>query len=247
MWDDPRQLNALSLVLASAAFVALAWAGVAWLVRQTWFDFREVAVVTPLAHASAPHLEAAIRGDLKGTFFTLDLRQAQDALRNVPWVRSVALRRQWPRRLTVEIEEQVPFARWNDSALVNTHGEVFLADWNGDLPRFDGPEGRSDVMTQRYQSWSATLATLGLTIRALRLSARGGWEIDAEGPHGPLTVEVGRDEADARLARFVAAYARTVEAVERAGTRVDQVDLRYRNGFAARAPDLHETTARKPS
>ena len=34
----------------------------------------------------------------------------------------------WPDRLEVDVEEHVALARWNDAALVNTHGEVFAAD-----------------------------------------------------------------------------------------------------------------------
>jgi hypothetical protein len=34
MWDNPRQLNAVALVLAFAAATMLAWGAVAWAVRQ---------------------------------------------------------------------------------------------------------------------------------------------------------------------------------------------------------------------
>src|SRR5947209_5878541 len=125
MWDDPRRLDAVSLGLAGLALLLLLWSGMAWMVRQSWFEFREVIVVTPLTRASGAHLEAVIREDLKGTFFTLNLNQAQSALRAVPWVRAVALRRQWPGRLAIEVEEHMPLARWNDAALVNSRGEVF--------------------------------------------------------------------------------------------------------------------------
>ncbi|MFI4925880.1 MAG: hypothetical protein ACHQJ7_12155, partial [Vicinamibacteria bacterium] len=61
----------------------------------------------------------------------------------------------------------------------------------------------------------------------------------------PLAIELGRDEPDARLARFVAAYGRTVGALARSGTRIGEVDLRYRNGFAARVPGFREKPARR--
>ena len=64
-------------------------------------------------------------------------------------MRNVSLRRQWPRRLEVTVEEHVPLARWNDAALVNTDGEMFVADWNGELPLFAGPEGRAAEVTLR--------------------------------------------------------------------------------------------------
>jgi len=249
MWDDARALNATAATLAAMAFVALSYAALAWLVRQPAFAFREVVVVTPLARANAAYLEAAVRTELRGTFFTLDLAQARQALAGVPWIRAAGLRRQWPGRLEIEIEEHAPLARWNDAGLVNTRGEVFVADWNGELPQFVGPVGASAVMTAAFRAWAARLAPLALKLRGLTLTARGGWEIRAQAQAGPLDIELGRDDPDGRLARLIAAYSRTVGALARAGRPVERVDLRYRNGFAAHlagasgapAPDSRNT------
>jgi cell division protein FtsQ len=61
-----------------------------------------------------------------------------------------------------------------------------------------------------------------------------------------LTLELGRDEPDARLARFIDVHRQTLGALSRAGTRIDVVDLRYRNGFAVRVPGFREKNL-KPS
>jgi len=155
-------------------------------------------------------------------------------------VRRVALRRQWPHRLEIDVEEHAPLARWNESAMVNTEGEVFVADYDDELPQFVGPSGRAAEVATRYREWGAVLATLGLAIHELDLSARGGWRLTADGDAGPLQVEIGRDEPAARLARFVGAYARTIGVLEKGGTRIERVDLRYRNGFAAQVPGFKE-------
>ena len=84
-------------------------------------------------------------------------------------------------------------------------------------------------------------------MQGLRLSARGGWQLLAQDDHGALTLDVGRDDVTGRLARFVAVYARTVGVLARTGKPVDRVDLRYRNGFAARMPGFHEKPPRKVS
>jgi len=245
MWNDTRQLNALSLALAAAAAALAIWGALSWAVRQPAFAFREVVVTTPLAHASGPHLESVVREELAGTLFTLDLERAKRALVEVPWIRSVGLRRQWPGRLEIEIEEHTPLARWNDGGLVNTRGEVFIADWNGDLPQFAGPDGDSALMTARYREWEAMLSPLALSVRTLTLSARGGWAIGATGPEETLTIELGRDDPAGRLARFVAAHDRTIARLARSGQPATTVDLRYRNGFAVRVPSFREKPARK--
>jgi cell division protein FtsQ len=247
MWDDARQLNAIAVTLMLIAIAFLAWATVGWITRLSAFEYREVVVTTPLARTSGAHLEAVIRGELHGTFFTMDLDAARAALTRVPWVRSVALRRQWPRRLEIEVDEHQPLARWNDSALVSTRGEVFTANFAGELPEFSGPDDQSKLMADRYREWGALLAPLALRLRGLRLSARGGWQLQAQDGNGALTLDVGRDDMTGRLARFVAVYARTVGVLARTGKPVDHVDLRYRNGFAARMPGFHEKTSRKVS
>src|SRR5437762_10991829 len=143
MWDDARRMNATAGALVVLALALLLWGALAWLVRQPAFAFNEVRIRGPLARVNAGHLTAVVRNELTGTFFTMNLEKGRAALGSVPWVRKVALRRQWPQRLEITIEEHVPLARWNEAGLVDVDGEVFVADYDGELPQFSGPEGRS--------------------------------------------------------------------------------------------------------
>jgi cell division protein FtsQ len=246
MWDDAKQMNAISAVLALFAVLALLWGGLAWALRQPVFAFREVVIQAAPERASVAHLEAAIREELTGTFFTMNLDRARGAFARVPWVRTVALRRQWPQRLEVTIEEHVPLARWNEGELVNTEGEVFVADYNDVLPQFEGPQGTSTQVATRYREWKDALSQLSLTLEGIRLSPRGGWRLAARGGTGPLAIELGREDPTARLQHFATAYGRTIDTLARAGTRIEHVDLRYRNGFAARVPGFKERPPKKP-
>ena len=245
MWDDAKQLDAAAIVLTLAALLALAWGAVSWVVRQPAFAFREVVVQGTLERASGAHLEVVIRDELAGTFFTMNLGKSRAAIEAVPWVREVALRRQWPRRLEVTIAEHVPLARWNDSGLVDVEGEVFVADYDGELPRFEGPDGRGAEVAARFREWGEALAPLSLSLEGIRLSPRGGWHLVAKGAGGALAIELGREEPATRLARFVAVYERTIGALARVGTPIEQVDLRYRNGFAARVPGFRERAPKR--
>ncbi len=241
MWDSTRELSILAWALMLSAAALLAWGGIAWAVRQPVFALRHVIVDGSLVRTNPAHLETVIREELKGTFFTLNLAEARASLQRLPWVKSVALRRQWPDRLEVTVTEHVPLARWNDAALVDTEGEEFSADFDGELPQFTGPDGAAGDVAEHFREFSADLAPCALAIAELRLSPRGGWRIRTAGSP-PLAIELGRNEAGERLSRFAAYQARTVGALARAGTLVDYVDLRYRNGFAVHAPE-----AGKPS
>jgi cell division protein FtsQ len=244
MWDDPRQLDVAAVFLALVAMALFAWGAVAWTVRQPAFALHRVVVEGSLARASPAHIETVIREELKGTFFTLSLADARASLRRVPWVKSVALRRQWPDRLVVTIVEHEPLARWNDAGLVDTEGEIFNAVFDGELPQFVGPDGSSAEIALRYREFGAALESRSLAIEQVRLSPRGGWQLRTMGG-AHLAIELGRSVPGERLSRFILYYPRTVGALNRGGTRVEYVDLRYRNGFAVRVPGFTEKPPRK--
>ena len=245
MWDDAKQLNAIAAGLALIAAILLLWAALAWTVRQPVFAFHEVVVRGSMERVNAAHLEAVVRSEFTGTLFTMNLDAARASLARLPWVRNVALRRQWPQRLELTIEEHAPLARWNDDGLVNVQGEVFIADYNGDLPRFDGPDGRAALVATRYREWGEALKPLSLTVDGIRLSPRGGWHVDAIGINGTIAIELPRDEPTMRLTHFVSVYERTIGALARAQRNIEHVDLRYRNGFAARVPGFRERPPKK--
>lgn len=232
MWDKPELMNAAANLLFGTAALLAFYAALALVIQLPVFPLREVRVSGELAHVTRDEVEELVRRELRGNFFTLDLGAARGAFERLSWVRKVNVRRRWPDRLEVVLEEHVPLARWSDRALVNTRGEVFEATYGGKLPRFVGPAGAAKEMAIQYEYFRTSLAAIGLTPVAVQISQRRAWRIQlATG----LTLELGREQVEARLTRFVAAYGRTLARLER---RIDYVDLRYANGFAVRIPDL---------
>jgi cell division protein FtsQ len=104
-------------------------AGAVWLVRVPSLPVKHVVFTEPLPHTKRGEVEQVLPAALKGNFFSLNLDAVRGALEKLPWVRKVAVRRQWPDRLEISIEEHKPVARWGDGRgeLVNSYGEVFAA------------------------------------------------------------------------------------------------------------------------
>ena len=233
MWDKPDTLNAIARVLCAAALLLAAYGSLHYVVRLPVFPLREVRVDGDLAHVSHQQLEMLARRELKGNFFTLDLGEARAAFAKLPWVRKVEVRRQWPDRLEVALEEHVPLARWGDTALVNTHGDVFTAAYDGvPIPNFIGPPESAKEIAIQYGYFLRRLATIGQVPVEVQVSPRRAWQIRlASG----LTLRLGRERIEARLDRYIALHARTLGRLQR---KLDYVDLRYPSGFAVRIPEL---------
>jgi cell division protein FtsQ len=126
MWDNPRLLNASANLLIGVALALLAMAGAQLLLRSSWFELREVTVLGAPTHTGGEQIRRATQAALSGAnFLAVDIDAVRGALEQLPWVRRVELRRVWPDRLEISLEEHVAFAHWGDAGLVNTHGEFF--------------------------------------------------------------------------------------------------------------------------
>jgi len=160
----------------------------------------------------------------------LDLIKTRDAFEKLPWARKVNIRRRWPDTLEVVIEEHKAYARWSDSALVNTHGELFHAASNQDLPLFDGPQDGVYEVAKFYDVFNKEMQVANLQIAKLTLTPRRAWQITTE---NNIVIELGRVDMQARLAKFANVYASTLHGLTK---QMTYADLRYPNGFAVRKP-----------
>jgi len=220
-------------ILAGLAILGACVGALYWMLLPQHFPLTRIDLKGNLERTGKAQLEAALP-PISGNFFAADLAEVRASVERLPWVRHVAVRRVWPGRLEISIEEHVALARWGTgdemSALVNTHGERFAAKTDQALPLFIGPAGTQAEVARRYARFNEIVAPLGTRIERVALSARHAWQLRlANGLH----LALGRDAdlAENRLRRFVEVYP-TVN------NKNEYVDLRYPNGFAVRVPDL---------
>ncbi len=234
MWDNPRILNMTAGALVGIAGLIFAIVGVALLLRSPLFPVTELEVKNALAKTTREDIEGAMRGRIGGNFFAMDPAGVRAALEQLPWVRRVSVRRVWPDRLEVTLEEHVALARWGEDALVNTYGERFSGRTEARLPVFLGPAGSEGDVARRYARFAALIAPLGTELERVVLTPRYAWQLRlASGLH--LMLGRDADAGESRLKRFVDAYPATLGRIAR---RHEYVDLRYPNGFALRVPEL---------
>ncbi|TAN72371.1 MAG: FtsQ-type POTRA domain-containing protein [Gallionella sp.] len=257
MWDNAPLLRTIASALTTFSVLAM-------LFGATWYavhlpgllPLHSVRLSAAPQRINAPDVLRVVRHEVQGNFFTVDIGRLRASLEKLPWVRSVTIRREFPDRLAVEFEEHRAVARWNNSALVNQQGEVFVAESEQNLPGFIGQEGTSLEVMQHYALFSQQLAQLNesavldcslhrergrvgvgdsvhgtcsdvnLQVAQLALSPRHAWQLRL---NNGLVLELGREDMQQRLARFVAVYPYSLAAMQGA---VKYVDLRYHNGFA---------------
>lgn len=230
MWDRPALLNWIANLLYALSMVAVLYAVVYVVVHLPIFPLREVKVDGELRHVSREQVKLIVAKHLKGNFFTLDLINARDAFEKLPWARNVSVRRRWPDKLEVVIEEHQALARWGNTALVNKQGELFHAASSSDLPVFYGPDNGVIEVASQYDALSQVLKTAKLEVATLALTPRRAWQITTT---NGIVLELGRVEMQARLEKFANIYSSTLVGLNK---KIAYVDLRYPSGFAVRRP-----------
>ena len=236
---DVRLMNAVANTVFVVAAVGAAVAGFLWLMRSPLFPIRGIALDGDLARNSVPTIRANAAPQLAGNFFSVNLQQGRAAFEAVPWVRRAVVRRVWPDRLAVRLEEHRAAALWEgeDGAdkLVNSFGEVFEANV-GDveedgLPTLAGPEGSAPAMLALYRRLQPSFAQLELSVERVQLSGRGSWRVELD---SGASVTLGRgsdDELMARTDRFVRTLTQATGAWR---APLETADLRHADGYAVR-------------
>ena len=244
MPNDIRLMNLTAVLCAALGVVALLVVGLMWIAKQPVFSVRGIRIDGDMAHNSVLTIRANAAPKLAGNFFTMDLGAARRAFEAVPWVRQAVVRRVWPNRLSVQLEEHravalwVDVARGNDDAadkLVNSYGEVFEAnvgDVEDDaLPTLRGPEGSSAAMLTLFGRLQPVFAAMDAHIDTLGLSGRGSWRVELD---TGAEIELGRgtdDEVLARTDRFIGTLTQVTSRYQRP---LEYADLRHRDGYALR-------------
>lgn len=228
--------NAVFVLAALAACVAAAL----WAARLPAFAIKAIRVEGEVNRNSESTIRANTVHRLRGSFLTIDLQKSRAAFESVPWVRQAVVRREWPMRLAVQLEEHRPVALWlaadGNDRLVNSFGEVFeanIGDVEDDgLPTLAGPDGSAPQMLALLKHLGSVLVPLNAgDIDRLALSARGSWRATME---KGAVIELGRGseaEVIARTQRFVATMPRVEAQYQR---RLESADLRHAEGFAVR-------------
>src|SRR5580765_5602467 len=247
MWQDVKMFNAITNALLGLVLLTWLASGLWWLAQWPIFALKTIRVEgmaeEPLHRVNRLTIRAGAVPRIKGSFFTADLDAARAAFESVPWVRKATVRREWPDKLIVMIEEHRALGTWGDDGrLLSVKGDVFTANLaeaedDGELLKFNGPEGSEQDVVAYYRRFCDWLAPIEVMPETVVLSNRYAWTIKLD---NGMTMELGRAESDAalkeRIDRLVAVYPQLMEGLK--GKKIEHVDMRYPNGLALKVDGL---------
>ena len=250
---DVRLMNITASVLFLVFGVLALGALAGWVGNHALFAIRAITVQGDVSHNNAVTLRANVLPRLGGSFFTLDLAQPRESFQAVPWIRQAVVRREFPNRLKVILQEHQAVAYWGaegDSRLLNSFGEVFEAN-PGEvehelLPRLVGPTGQEPEVLAMYRALQPLFGDLDMAGDQLELTGRGSWVARLD---TGAEVELGRGtqpEVLARTNRFLRTLTQVTARYNRRPDAVESADLRHPDGYALRLRGVSTVVGSEP-
>lgn len=230
------------LVLLIIATPVLAVLG-GWVGGQHW-PMKHLQVSAPFKFVAPAQVREAVTPHLKRGFFAVDLNAINADLQRLPWVERAEVRKKWPDTLVIGLSEFKPLAEWNGTALVAEQGSIFAKPGGRlpMLPKFSGQAIQAEEMVAFYRAAQPLFQSVGLGIAELDVSERDAWRVVLS---DGLVLQVGRNDTDSRLARFIALLPKIRR--EQAQKQLLHADLRYTNGFALVWRDIPKTNPMEPT
>jgi cell division protein FtsQ len=208
------------------------------LLARADLPIKEISIKGQYQHIDKEQVDLIANEYVEGNFFSIDLEHTRNAFKKLAWVREIAIRRKWPDTLEVTIEEHKPIARWGRVGLVNSHGEIFNAATQEDLPIFIGYKRFVKKITLKYVKMNKILSKELMQVGTISLSERLSWEITTD---NNVRVILGKDNIIKKVNLFTDNYQNILAELK---NRIEYVDLRYKDGFSVKK--LNERLTIKP-
>ena len=236
----------------------------AWAINcvKNWMEDPDQMVLSQLTlsgeytYTTEDDLRQAILGlGLPNTYIGQDVDDIQQEIMRYPWVKQASIRKQWPDRLIVYIEEYKPAFYWNDLYLLDNAGNVFSVplDRLGELqlPRIYGPEGKAKTILETYfklEEISRKLANnkFASEIKAAIADERNAWQLlikqctaDLCSESQDIKLIVGNEKIEQRYQQFIKLFPE-IQSRMPADEKITAADLRYENGIAVQREKISQ-------
>lgn len=234
MWDNAGALKRVTRWLMILVVIILLGALAVWVYNSPYFPVKQVKIEGEIQRTGGKQLQAVAQKYIRGNIFRADLNGAQEAFAKLPWVDKVTVRRRLPDTVEIDLVERIPVARWKESGLIDSNGNLFNAATDEKFPVFSGEPGTGKIMVKHFNEFNAILKPLGLTVAELEYSPRSAWTV---GLDNGISVRLGRENETKRLQRFAEMWPGILRAQQ---GNLAYVDMRYRDGFAVRYHDKQQ-------
>lgn len=220
-----KALAVISLFIGGWFFISL--------VPNVW-PIEKIAIIGEVEHVDQSQLVEILSAENAMGMLTIDLQNIRQKTLQMPWVKSVQIRKDWPDTLSFMFEEYQPIALINDSYLTEK-GTLIKKDayvYNQPVLKLVidkmqiKEQGDLALLVKSIAEVRDSLASHQLIFEKMEISESNSWLITID---NKFVIKAGRKQQLQRIEKFLQVYA----AIENKN-KLESVDLRYSNGLAVK-------------
>lgn len=205
--------------------------------QHRYFQIAQIDIVnergsTEFQNANRQQIFQSVLPSLTGSFFSVNVHQAQKAAQATPWVAQAKVSRVSFSSIKIDVQEYHAVARWlnngTEAGLVDSSGRIFQAPTEERLPEFDAPADELNTVMKQYHLLNGQLKSLRLEIERLKYDARGAWTMRLT---NGVEVRLGKQDIHTRVQRLIQYWQSELSVL---ALYLDYVDMRYPHAFAVK-------------
>ncbi len=209
--------------------LALSYLPASW---QNVWPVEIIAFNNPAVQVQQSDIAALLKENNMNGMLAVDVLVLREKLLENPWVREVAVKKQWPNRLVIEIQEYDVVAKVNDKFMLENgvlvEGiESAIASMPVTINMGSKNLKQKDLMKHiisRISKIKNSIEESQLAVNDFSINANDSWSLSTS---NGIEIKIGRKQHVDRVKRFSSIYA-AIENKEQLQT----IDLRYSNGVA---------------
>jgi cell division protein FtsQ len=190
---------------------------------------RHVKIEGAFQYIAQDRLRQVLKPEMQRGYYHANMQAIHEAIKALPLVDTVDVKRVWPDTVQIKITEQKPMVRWGDNALLNKQGDLLIPD---DMSRFShlplitGPEGQQKKWLEIMKGVYIVLKDKSMQLAEFHVNERRAWRIKLT---SGLEMQLGRKAPLENMQRFL----KTMDLVGAEQVALmASVDTRYPNGYA---------------
>lgn len=178
------------------------------------------------------------------TFIMQDVNAVHRCIIQLPWIKKVSIRKQWPDILKIHLIEYIPQAYWNDDYIISNEGTIFKnfqyqkinSNDHDDvyMPMLYGPEDKAQAVLYNYLIFKKILKSSELRIKSLKMNSCYSWQLVLQ---DDICLKLSKNNMIDQLLCFVKVYPVVLQKIKEKNKHIDYIDLRYRSGIAIKWVD----------
>jgi len=236
-WRPPAWLTvSLGVILLLATII---W----YLPKEQWLPIDSIRLVGRFEHVGQQQLQKQLEPYLGQGFFTVDIKGLRRKTEQLPWVRESRVRRIWPNRLQLRVIEREAVARYDDTHLIDSNGDLFVADARAfaTLPLINGYAKQSRQLLENYANLAPRFESIGLKIAEWKEDDKGSLNFRFD---NGMELRIGSREREQKIEQFLAVYPKYIAPQQ---DRIAVIDFRYSNGFAVAWKEPENRDSKEPN